>query len=107
MRPTSIRGKTHCFSKPANWDDATMGPCGDLEVRVEVEPPPSNIVECVSAWKPDAEELAMLNRGGAVEIYVCAKAQPVLRVGAVEPFEEPKVERHITLNEHAHGFTEA
>ena len=79
MKWTNIEGKTHNFSKPKNWDDERDGPCGTFPVRVE-EVGLYNFH--FSAWKPNAEELALLNAGGVVELC-CVGHQPPVSVGVV------------------------
>ena len=84
MKWTNIEGKTHNFSKPKNWDDERDGRCGTLPVRVE-EVGLYNYH--YSTWKPDAEELALLNAGGAVELC-CVGQQPPVSVGVVPAYVE-------------------
>lgn len=48
---------------------------------------------CVSKWEPTPDELAMLNRGGSVELWVKGTTQPPVFLQAVEPlFSEEKSE---------------
>ena len=71
-------------TKPRNWDDNRDGPCGTLPVRVESY----GIYDYhYSAWKPDAEELALLNAGGVVELC-CVGQQPPVSVGVVPAYVE-------------------
>lgn len=109
MRPTATRGAQHNYSKPENWDDAKDGPCGDLQVRKELYGQ-RGIIQCVSTWKPSAEELRMLNAGGVVECAICALDQPPCALYAVMPVESLEdqlaskpPEKIITINEDAHG----
>lgn len=107
MRPTVTRGAQHNYQKPENWDDDKDGPCGDLQVRKELYGS-RGIVQCVSTWKPSAEELRMLNAGGVVELAICTLDQPpcaVYAVMPVAPVDAVIVESRpaITINEHAHG----
>lgn len=117
MKPTLTRGATHNFQAPENWDEAKHGPCGDLQVRMDVfEGNANGLIECFSAWKPNASELAMLNAGGVVEVGLCVLNQPVMSVSVVEPVEAAltKYVSHegvaderpaaITINEEAHGL---
>lgn len=80
MKWTTIKGRTHNFSKPRDWDDERDGPCGTLPVRVE---PVSFYNYHYSAWRPDAEELALLNAGGVVELC-CVGIQPPVSIHVVE-----------------------
>ncbi len=85
MLPTVTRGATHLFAKPANWQPED-GECGDLQVRAETFGP-NKIVELFSTWKPNADELGMLIKGGVVEIGLCVANQPAMQVGVVDPVE--------------------
>lgn len=124
MRPTVTRGARHNYQKPENWDDEKDGPCGDLQVRKELYGS-RGIVQCVSTWKPSADELRALLAGGVVELAICAIDQPPCAVYVVDPVEiaphpldgvsveecfaqgrnplEPAPTRPVTINEHAHG----
>lgn len=79
MRPAKVKGQTADFAKPRSWDDSRDGPCGTLPVRVEQEGIYNNHY---SNWKPDAEELKLLNRGGVVELK-CVGVQPPVSVSVV------------------------
>ena len=117
MKPTITRGATNNFQSPENWDEGAFGKCNDLQVRMDVfEGNETKLIECFSTWKPSAEELAHLNRGGVIEVGLCVLNQPVMRVGVVDPVSyptstdmaggraleesEPPV---TTINEEAHG----
>jgi len=109
MQPTTTRGAQYNFQKPENWNDEEQGAsCGDLQVRKQMSGPQGRI-ECVSAWKPSVEDLALLNRGGVVELAICALDQPVVGMCVVEPVggilesDQASLDRAITINEHAHG----
>lgn len=84
MIPTNTREATHNFHAPKNWDAEKDGPCGVLEVRAEVNGG-SQFIELVSTWKPTAEELAHLNRGGVVEIGLAQIEQCPMRAYVVDP----------------------
>ncbi|RFP19180.1 hypothetical protein [Duganella sp. BJB475] len=57
---------------PAGWNQAEV-PCSALPItRTECEGMPA----VVSYWKPTAEELAMLNAGGSVALWVCGDSMP-------------------------------
>ncbi len=72
MMCTNVRGKTTDFGKPPGWDDQRDGRCGTLPVRVEQH---GLYNYHYSAWKPDPDELALLNAGGVVELC-CVGIQP-------------------------------
>lgn len=65
---------------PAGWDQAEL-PCGALPItRTDVDGRPA----IVSFWKPTAEELAMLNAGGSVALWVLGHTMPPVSM-EVEP----------------------
>jgi hypothetical protein len=80
MRPANVKGKTINFTKPRGWDEKRDGACGILPVRVEAH---GILNHHISAWKPGAEELALLNSGGVVELC-CVGIQPPVCVSVVE-----------------------
>lgn len=87
MRTVKTRGETHAeFAKPSNWDDSD-GVCNSLSARVGPYGARS-LLEVVSTWKPDAADLAHLNRGGVIELSsiggMCPSAMSV-----VDPVEPP------------------
>lgn len=110
MKPTVTRGATNNFQKPANWNDELDGACGDLQVRMQVHGE-RWLREMVSTWKPDASELAHLNRGGVIELMITSTNHPPVGLCVVDPVE-PELVRYvapqddkppITINEEAHG----
>lgn len=74
MEVATIKGATHCPGAPRNWTPAN-GPCGLLPIiyRKDSHGNP----ECVSAWKPSADELKVLNDGGFVILSVIGWQVPV------------------------------
>jgi hypothetical protein len=103
MRPTITRDATHRYAAPENWNDAN-GECGDLMVRVDLYGV-DKVIECVSTWKPDDDELLMLNAGGGIEIGLSIPNQCVMRAYVVPPVDQPPTREKagITINEEAHG----
>lgn len=87
MRPVRVKGQNANFAKPTEWDDERDGPCGSLPVRLEKV---GFYVEHNSAWKPDEEELKLLNEGGVVELCCVGIQPPVLL--CVVPRELPRGE---------------
>ena len=79
MKWANIRGKTTDFGKPRTWDEKRDGACGVLPVRVEQV---GVYNYHYSAWRPDAEELRLLNAGGVVELC-CVGIQPPVSVAVV------------------------
>ena len=61
---------------PAGWDQKHI-PCNALAItRTEVDGTPA----IVSYWRPTAGELAMLNSGGAVALWVLGGGMPPVAV---------------------------
>lgn len=84
MNPTRTRDKTVTYKPPANWVPELDGVCGDLEVRVQYHGQ-RRIIDNISTWKPNADELAHLNRGGVIELSVLAPVQPPVGMWVVDP----------------------
>ena len=82
MIPRHITGATLRFCAPAGWDEATQGPCGRLDVRVQ----PGNV--CESAWEPTPAELAALNAGASVILSVVGGQPPVMLYVEAPPSED-------------------
>jgi hypothetical protein len=108
MRPTATRGSTNNFQPPENWDQEKDGPCGDLQVRMQLHGE-RGLFEMVSTWKPDASELAHLNRGGVVELAITSTGHPAVGLSVVDPVGLQSTDQvsldsePITINESAHG----
>lgn len=117
MKPTNTRGATNNFIKPENWSD-DLGVCGSLEVRAQLLAGQWRSV--TSTWKPSAEDLAMLNAGGVLEVTLLRTQQPPMSMEVVapilieecaggrleidvEPVVKPRTDKAITINEAAHG----
>ncbi|MBY0238474.1 MAG: hypothetical protein K2X55_04095 [Burkholderiaceae bacterium] len=61
---------------PAGWDQGHV-PCSALPItRTEVDGMPT----VVSFWRPTAEELAVLNAGGSVALWVAGTSMPPVMV---------------------------
>ncbi|MGK5020739.1 hypothetical protein [Janthinobacterium sp. LB2P10] len=57
---------------PAGWDQGEL-PCGALPItRTHV----GDLPAVVSYWRPSVEELAVLNAGGAVRLWVMGATMP-------------------------------
>lgn len=82
-----IKGATANFSKPSNWDEQSEGACGDLWVRVDRY---GARKQHNFAWKPDANDLAILNAGGEIETHIINDYMPPVGVSVVKP-DEPQV----------------
>jgi len=77
--PYFTRATTACPNPPADWDP-NEGECSPLPIHRQGQ-------RMISVWKPSAEELALLNAGGGVELTVLGVQHPVVSLGAV-PAEE-------------------
>lgn len=89
MKPVKIKDANADYAKPADWDEKTMGPCGTLPIRREVEGTPGSgaYLSLKSNWKPTDAELAILNAGGVVELECCG-VQPAVSITAVPCADE-------------------
>lgn len=61
---------------PKGWNanEGTKAlPCDALAVRDDVI---NGVPVVISFWKPDAQELALLNAGGTVALHVCGYSMP-------------------------------
>lgn len=77
MRYVQHPSNNFVLGAPKGWDQKEL-PCGALPVtRTEVEGKPV----MVSFWRPDAADLAALNRGEAVTLWVYGETHPVVAVG--------------------------
>ncbi|MCX7289649.1 hypothetical protein [Janthinobacterium sp.] len=57
---------------PAGWDQANL-PCGALPItRTQL----SDLPAVVSYWRPSADELAVLDSGGAIALWVLGVTMP-------------------------------
>lgn len=85
MKPVKIKDANADYAKPPDWDESTMGQCGTLPIRKEVIGTPGSgaYLSLKSNWLPNAEELAILNRGGVVELECCG-SQPAVSLAAVD-----------------------
>lgn len=78
MVPATPPGANIVYSKPADWDEATQGPCEDLAVIKK-----DGFIS--SIWKPDEAELAALNNGGYVLLVIASNELPPVSIGTVGP----------------------
>ncbi|EPR09898.1 hypothetical protein M527_07175 [Sphingobium indicum IP26] len=72
----------HRFGAPAGWDEARDGFCGVLEVHLTTL---AGHPAFESLWKPSAEDLATLNAGGTVALYVLGHGHPPVAIGVRSP----------------------
>lgn len=75
MIPTKFSGVTQYLGAPPGWDhDGDLGECMPLPIKRDEH-------GLTSMWVPDADELAALNAGAAVQLTIMANAHPVVSVG--------------------------
>lgn len=79
MIPVRLGDETRSIGKPVDWDEAELGICDALSVH-DSQLGSANIM--TSAWKPDAEELRILNSGGHVFLGVFGTRHPVVHLYA-------------------------
>lgn len=89
MNIEKILAATRTLGKPKDWDNTLDGECVGLPIRDGLFNGSSAMY---SAWKPDAEDLAALNRGACVILAVCGSMHPPVSVMVGENcIEESKV----------------
>ena len=71
MKPIPFEGMNRVYTAPANWDEATMGRCGDLPVRQE----PGAITSC---YELDSDDLYRLAAGEKLYFTIYQNHQPVV-----------------------------
>ena len=69
-----IEGATKNWGAPADWEPS-RGACGGLPTRL-AETSAGAMWE--SAWEPTPAELALLNAGGSIHLFVSANRHPVV-----------------------------
>lgn len=72
---------TRVLGAPADWKDDGMS-CVGLPVR-DVETDDGNFM--LSAWEPTAEELALLNSGQSLYLWVRGYNHPVVSITVAKP----------------------
>jgi hypothetical protein len=76
-----ISGATNFLNKPKNWDGKLNGHCVVLPIRKETI---NNMQFLVSAWEPTPDELDLLNRGAAIQLYIGGNSHPVVALSVGE-----------------------
>ena len=80
MRPTQHPSNNRVLGAPAGWDRSEL-PCGALAITDQII---DGVPHVVSFWRPDADDLAKLNAGGTVALWIVGRTMPPASVG-VEP----------------------
>lgn len=78
MRPTQHPSNNRVLGAPKGWDQKEL-PCGALPITDMVY---ENIPHVVSFWRPTADELAVLNAGGTVALWITGHTMPPVSLGA-------------------------
>ena len=93
MEKCYVRDQNADFVKPEGWDESKDGVCGQLPIRREQI---GRRTYHFSNWRPSAQELAILNAGGVVELC-CVGVQPPVSVGvtAEAVIEPPSKDRNL------------
>lgn len=80
MRPTQHPSNNRVLGAPVGWDQDEL-PCSALAITDMVH---EGVPHVVSFWLPTAEELAALNAGGTVALWIVGRTMPPAAV-SVEP----------------------
>jgi hypothetical protein len=75
---------TRRFGPPSDWDEKVAGACGTLEICDHLQQP-GNLQTMQSLWRPDAEELKLLNQGCAIILNIVGTVHPVVSMGVTMP----------------------
>lgn len=77
MNKSTVDGANHKFTAPRGWESRggpDMGPCGDLDVRVDFV---GSTYTFTSAWVPTEAELDRLRAGKPVLLTIVGAQPPV------------------------------
>lgn len=78
MDPREFKGQTRMLNAPLGWNATQPVKCGMLPIRDTT----IDGIPCMqSVWKPDANELAHIARGGHVVLTVYGMGHPPVWVG--------------------------
>lgn len=69
-----IEGATRNLGAPPNWD-GDVSKCNVLPI---IDVPTEQGPFMVSAWEPTPAELALLNAGESVQLWICGHSHPVV-----------------------------
>lgn len=79
MTPTKMITETRCIGKPLDWNEAEQGECLALSVT---DVPLGDLNYMVSHWLPDAEELARINAGEPIALWIQGIIHPVVALSS-------------------------
>lgn len=77
-----ISGATRYLGAPAGWDPATQGECGALAIRDVEYQPGENVM--VSAWLPTPDEVARIQAGQPVYLWIFGTGHPPVSLSVPE-----------------------
>lgn len=98
MTPIKTFGQTHVFHSPRDWKQTNPGQeCASLSVRAEMYGLRTSLA---STWKPSADELKILNEGGAIELTLLTQELPPAALTAVPVAVEREPTIHIRDCDH-------
>lgn len=80
MIPSRLNDATRTLGKPSDWDDQHSN-CESLDI-FDYETDNGNFM--LSAWKPEPEELEILNNGGFVFLHIRGQNHPVVSLTVAE-----------------------
>lgn len=88
MKPTQHHSNTRTLNAPAGWDQSQL-PVGALPITDTVQ---AGVPTVLSFWRPDAEDLALLNAGGLICLSVVGRNMPPVSILAWNepPAAKPK-----------------
>lgn len=81
MLPKRIDGFTRVFNAPQDWNQERDGMCGVLPIRDTMC---SDGRYMVSNWEPTPAELAALNAGAGVQLWIRGSVHPVVSLTVSE-----------------------
>lgn len=77
MKSQPLENPSRRLGAPANWNHETDGLCHTLEIW-------DRDGWMISAWKPSVAELARLNRGEAILLWIQGRAHPVVSLAVMD-----------------------
>jgi hypothetical protein len=81
MRPIQHPSNNRVLGAPVGWDQSEL-PCSALAITDMIY---EGVPHVVSFWLPTPEELAVLNAGGTVALWITGRTMPPVALAA-----EPK-----------------
>lgn len=81
MIPLRIEGATRYLGAPAGWTPPPGEACVHLAIVDTASDGGTPLM--ISAWEPTPDELAALNSGGAVYLWICGTSHPMVALTAM------------------------